>query len=217
MYKGIIFDLDGTLLNTIDDLADSINFALVKNGFGKYDVQEVKYLVGSGVDILIKRALSKYSYCQEDFENVKKDYMEEYVKLQKNKTAPYQGIVRLLEELKKMNVKVGVVSNKPYSDTLNVVNYYFDKSLFFSIYGKKEGYEIKPNPRAVNEMIDEFELSKEEVLFCGDSDVDIQTAHNAHLDSIGVLWGFRTKEELQKQNPTYIVSTPEEIIDIVNH
>ena len=215
MYKAIIFDLDGTLLNTIDDLCDSMNVALTY--FEKsITIDECKYFVGSGVDKLIERCLNHFGINTfENFNTLKRLYLNEYKSKQKNKTAPYPGIVDTLEKLKLNNIKLSVLSNKPDDDTKSVINYYFDSSLFNEVWGKKEGFNIKPNPDSVLEIIKSLGIEKCEIVYCGDSDVDVQTAKNAGVDCIAVTWGFRTEAELSANNPKYIVNNVKEIINIM--
>lgn len=214
MYKGIIFDLDGTLLNTIEDITDSLNKALKESSFNTYSSDEVKYFVGSGVYTLIERALKKYPYTKDQFDKVKLDYMDTYFLLQRNKTKPYDNILELLEKLKKINFKIAVLSNKPHNDTMEVIKYYFGLEKFDLILGQRENIPIKPNPTSIFEILQTFKLDKKDVLYVGDSDVDMLTALNAELDSVGVTWGFRTKEELIDSKAKYIVNDSSEILNI---
>ncbi|MDD3842067.1 MAG: HAD family hydrolase [Candidatus Izemoplasmatales bacterium] len=213
--KAIIFDLDGTLLDTIDDISDSMNLALQQNGLRTFSVEEYKYFVGSGVDELIRNTISVQNADQSLHESLKKCYLDNYARRQHIKTKPYPGIQELLKNLDDLGLIVNVLSNKPDHDTQTVINYYFPNIKFGRVYGKRPGYLVKPNPLAVNEMISELQISKTEVLYVGDTYTDMMTAKNAGLISIGVLWGFRKVTELQAGDAKYIVTNPEEILAIV--
>lgn len=215
MYKAIIFDLDGTLLNTIDDICDSLNIALIENGFLSYTVEETKTFVGSGVRIMVERALHGIEHQKEDEINVLNGYLREYTKRQAIKTKPYNGVIDVIKELKNKGLMIGLLSNKPHIDTLKVVDNYFGLELFDIVLGQRDGVPIKPHPDALFEIINGFKLDKKECLFVGDSDVDMQTAINAVVDKVAVLWGFRTKEIIAKYHPNYFIKYPFELIKIV--
>lgn len=215
MVDAIIFDLDGTLLNTIDDICDSLNIALESEGYKTYNSEETKAFVGSGVKIMVERALGNQVYTDEIFEKIRQIYMKEYEVRQAIKTHPYDGIIELLVELKKIGIKIGLLSNKPHQDTLRVVNHYFGLDKFDVVLGQREGVPIKPDPTALFELIELLKTSKDNCLFVGDSDVDMKTASNGNVNKIGVLWGFRTLKDLKDNNADYIVSSPREIIEIV--
>ncbi len=215
MVDTIIFDLDGTLLNTIDDICDSLNIALESEGYKTYNSEETKAFVGSGVKIMVERALGNQIYTDEIFERIRQAYMKEYEVRQAIKTHPYDGIIELLVELKKMEIKIGLLSNKPHQDTLRVVEHYFGLDKFDVVLGQREGVPIKPDPTALFELIELLKTSKDNCLFVGDSDVDMKTACNGNVNKIGVLWGFRTLKDLKDNNADYIVSSPREIIEIV--
>jgi len=213
---GIIFDLDGTLLNTLDDISDAMNYALSKCEFNPYSIDQYRYFVGSGVDILVKRALQKYDYTQEDFDNVKNAYLEQYQKVQDHKTRPYPGILELIDILYRQNIKLAILSNKPHQDTIDVVTKYFDINKFNIVLGQRKGIAIKPSPQSVYEILGHFNLDKDNVLYVGDTDIDMQTARNAGLTSVGVTWGFRTYEELLKNNANFIINNPLDLVQIIN-
>ncbi len=215
MYQAVIFDLDGTLLNTIDDICDSLNYALEKYGYSTHDVEETKAFVGSGVRIMVERALKFDNASEETKELVLKAYLEMYSKKQADKTKPYDGVITMIKSLRSLGLKIGLLSNKPHEDTLKIINKYFGLDLFDIVLGQRPGVPIKPNPTALYEIIDNLKAKKEQCLFVGDSDVDMQTAQNAKMDKIAVLWGFRTKEVVERYNPNYIVSNPQEILKFI--
>lgn len=209
MIKLIIFDLDGTLLNTIDDIAISLNKALKYYNLPTHDVNSVLKMVGNGVDLLIQRAVKPYN---DFFESVKKDYLEDYNKNCGINTKPYKGINELLINLKNKGIKIAVLSNKPHIDTITVIEKYF-KDTFDYVIGKKDNNRIKPYSDGVNEILNYFKIKNNNCIFIGDSEVDVETGKNAKMTTIAVTWGFRSEEQLKGAN--YIVSHPSEILNIV--
>ena len=217
MFDSVIFDLDGTLLNTIDDICDSLNIALESQGFRTYNSEETKAFVGSGVKIMVERALGLQDYDEETFEKVRATYMKEYALRQAIKTRPYEGTIDLLIELKKKGIKIGLLSNKPHQDTLRVVDFYFGLDKFDVVLGQREGIPVKPDPTALFELIDLLKTTKDKCIFVGDSDVDMMTANNGEIKKIGVLWGFRTIETLKENNADFVVETTKEILEIIDN
>lgn len=215
--KAVIFDLDGTLLNTIDTIAYYCNKALTENGFGKIETQKYKLLVGNGAKLLIKRALSCFGTCSdEDFKKVFTRYNELYDADTLYLTAPYEGVVDMLKSLKNKGYKIAVLSNKPDFATVDVVNTVFGKDLFDVCRGAVEGVPLKPAPDAVFDIMKQLGVTNAEAIFVGDTNVDIKTGKNAKLYSIGVLWGFRDYEELNSAGADVIVDDPEKIIEIAD-
>lgn len=218
MIKGVIFDLDGTLLNTIEDIKDSINLALNEMGLkGDYTTEEMKYFVGSGVDVLTERAIKKFHVQKERRIELKERYNYIYGKRKAIKTKPYEGISELILSLRKRHIIVALLSNKPHQDTLDVLDHYFGLQNFDFPFGKREGIPPKPNPQGVELLLETMNLKREEVIYVGDSDIDMQTARNANLTKIGVSWGFRTKQELYQNGADYIIDKPNQIIDIIEN
>ncbi|MDD2493525.1 MAG: HAD family hydrolase [Bacilli bacterium] len=213
--KCVIFDLDGTLLNTIEDITDAVNIAYQKNGFASYSVKEVMYFVGSGVDLLVERSLKARGLSFDYFASIKKEYVKAYQNCQKNKTKPYPGIIDMLAILKNKGLKIAVISNKPQIDTEKVITHYFSRDFFDLVMGAQQGIPLKPNPEVVFKAMTFLQVSPKETIYVGDSDIDMKTAVNAKLESIGCTWGFRTFEELSQHQASYIVTTPEEIIKII--
>ncbi|MFA5543230.1 MAG: HAD family hydrolase [Bacilli bacterium] len=206
MYKLVIFDLDGTLLNTIEDICDSLNIALKLNNLKEVSIEECKYMVGRGVNYLIEQAIGNNT---ELFDLVYESYMKNYEILQKNKTRPYDGIKEILDLLKSKNIKMAVLSNKPHVDTLRVVNYYFGDNVFDIIMGKKPENRPKPYVDGAIELINTLGIHTD-ILYVGDTAVDMQTANDSGFTSVAVTWGFRKKSELSMAN--YIIETPSEIL-----
>ena len=211
MYKVAIFDLDGTLLNTLKDLADACNFALRSHGFSEHQIDEYKYFLGNGVYKLVERALPMDKKDGETVDKVLTEFKKYYEKHKSDFTKPYDGIEDLLIALKEAGIKTAVVSNKPHEFAVEIVERYFAKS-FDIVFGKREGYLAKPDPTTVIETLNYFECKKEEAVYIGDSDVDMFTGKNAGLFSIGVAWGFRGARELSAAGANKIVYTSEELL-----
>lgn len=212
LFKAVIFDLDGTLLNTLDDLADAGNYALEKQGFPVHQVNEYRYFVGNGIPKLIERIVPQDSSA-EIIEKTHTLFSEYYEVHMKDKTAPYAGITELLDKLSAKGVKLGVVTNKAHEFAYQIVESYFGKR-FDKVFGERTGFPKKPNPQSVNKMIEEWGFDKAEVLYAGDSNVDMQTAINAGVSGCGVLWGFRTKEELLESGAVYLAADADEFYEI---
>lgn len=211
MIKGIIFDLDGTLLNTIDDIADSVNAVLERHGFPTHTVEEYKMFVGSGAKILIERALGNNTD-NELFKTVFDEYIEYYGKHREDKTAPYAGVPEMLGKLKG-KYRLGVLSNKPHADTVPMVAAHFGDGLFDLVYGQRDGIPRKPDPTVVYGMINDMGLTVDEVMYVGDSENDILTANNAGCRACCVLWGFRTYEQMKNVGKCdFFARTADEVI-----
>ncbi len=213
MYKAVIFDLDGTLLDTLQDLADSVNEMLRNFSCPERSLDEIRQFVGNGMKKLVERSVSE-SFDKNDFDSAYELFRLSYGKNMQNKTCPYNGIVNCLEELKNLGVKVAVTSNKNDDAVKNLCKKYFGELVDFAV-GVKEGISPKPDPQMVFSAMEEMNVSKENCIFVGDSDTDIITAKNAGLKSIGVLWGFRDRETLEKNKADFIISCPDEIITII--
>ncbi len=216
MKKLVLFDLDGTLINSIDDLADSTNYALQQCGLPLHTVDEYKYFVGNSVDPLIRRALpEEEKENQELFDRVKKIYLSYYAAHSKDKTRPYPGISDLLSRCNKAGVLVAVVSNKPDDITADVVRYYFPQIHFAATMGPKEGIPKKPDPAGVREVLRITGIALEDALYVGDTWVDMQTAQNSGVQSCGVLWSFRTRQELVENHADFIAANAAELAEII--
>lgn len=214
MIKLLIFDLDGTLINSIEDLAFAANYALEKNGFPVHDTDKYYYFVGNGIQKLIERAVPENTD-KDVIMKVKNDFSDYYNLHYIDKTKPYDGILELIKELKNKGVKTAVASNKPDFFTKIIVSHFFGDSFDF-VQGQKDDIPKKPSPEIVYSILNELKTSKEDAVFIGDSNVDIFTAKNSGLKSIGCLWGFRTEEELQNAGADYIIAHPNEILYILN-
>ena len=208
-YKIAIFDLDGTILNTIEDLADSLNYALAKNGYKERTVAETQSFVGNGLLMLVKRAINPET-SEEEAKKVLAD-LKAYYKIHcADKTKPYEGIPELLKDLKTAGYRLAVVSNKADYAVQILCEQYFP-GMFDLAVGERENVRRKPAPDSVNAVLAELGLKKEEAVYIGDSDVDIETAENVGTDSILVAWGFRGAEFLKEKGAKNIVFDTEEL------
>lgn len=216
MYKCAIFDLDGTLCDTINTIAYFGNKALTGKGFKAYETEKYKYMVGDGAKILVTRMLeNQNAYTKENFEAVFSYYNELYDNDFLYLTKPFSKIPELLSFMKEKNMKVGAVSNKPHFATVSVLENIFEKGLLDDYVGKRDNVPLKPDPYSVNEMLEKWKISPNECIYIGDTGVDMKTGKNAGAFTIGVLWGFREKEELLENGADLIVESPDEIEKIL--
>lgn len=214
--KLCIFDLDGTLLNSLYDLADAMNYALQKNHLQTHEREKYKKMVGSGISVLADRAMVVPAGTVPALkEKVLADYHQYYQEHCMDLTRPYDGIEELLSKLSEFKIQYAVLSNKPDVFTKKMVRTLLPKNHFAAIWGKKEEFPRKPDPTAVLTMIKELKFDTKDCLYIGDSDIDMQTAHNAHLRSCGVSWGFRSIEELTSAGADYIIKSPEDILKLL--
>ncbi|MBR6098748.1 HAD family hydrolase [bacterium] len=215
MIYGVIFDLDGTLLNTLEDLCDSTNYALAQFGFPKRSIDEVRNFVGNGVKLLIERAIPDGSDNPE-FEECLNVFKEHYKNNMYNKTKPYNGVMEMLRELKFKGIQVAVVSNKFDTAVKELCKKYFGDFIHIAI-GENEaaGVRKKPAPDSVFKAITEMKVRIENVVYAGDSETDVQTAKNAEIDCIGCAWGFRDKSILLREGATHIIESPVQILDVI--
>ena len=210
MYEVIIFDLDGTLLDTLADLHASVNYALEKFSFPKRSQEEVRSFVGNGIAMLVKRAIGKPTPL---FEEVLQAFKTHYATHCADKTQPYQGILPLLEKLKGQGVKTAVVSNKADFAVKKLAQEYFGGLLLEAVGEDEEnGIRKKPAPDSLLSVMQKLGADQEKTVYVGDSEVDIQTAQNAGVDCISVAWGFKDKDFLIKNGAGILIDTPDEIL-----
>lgn len=211
-YESYIFDLDGTLLNTLDDLAASCNFALRSYGLPEHSVDDVRRFVGNGVRLLMTRAIpGGESFAQ--FEECYACFRQYYLHHNLDTTAPYPGIMELIAKLNANGKKVAVVSNKFYEATQDLVRHFFGEEIKVAI-GERPDIHKKPAPDTVIEALRQLDMPSSTAVYIGDSDVDIDTARNCGMPCISVLWGFRDRDFLIEHGATTLVKTPEEIAAI---
>ncbi len=215
MYKAVIFDLDGTLIDSLEDLADAVNYGLEKMGYSAHPVEKFRKFVGNGAVKLCQRALAGFTGDPSETDVLHRYFSEYYDIHCADKTAPYEGIRELVNKLSESGIMLAVASNKPDSFTSALVKGIFGDGVFRVVYGKRENRETKPAPDIIYDILGELGLSKNEVILAGDSDVDIMTAQNAGISSVGCTWGFRTREELTEAGADYIADTADDIARIV--
>ncbi len=213
MNDTILFDLDGTLLNTLEDIADGVNHALRKMNYPERTLDEVRQFVGNGVAMLIKRAVPEGT--SEELINTCLQFNKEYYSTHVNeKTRPYEGIMTLLKELKDKGYKVGVVSNKYDSAVKDLCHLYFSDYVTVAV-GNRTGVPTKPAPDCVYSAVQELGSDLGNTVFVGDSDVDVHTAHNAGLPCIGVAWGFRGRAFLESAGADMVIDNPTELLPVL--
>jgi len=208
-YKYAIFDLDGTLLDTAEDLADSVNYALSLSGFPTRTLDEVKLFVGNGIANLISRAVPE-DINEETIGKVLADFRIHYAGNIANKTKPFDGIIELLEYLKETSIKVAISSNKYQEGVEELCEQYFN-GLYTAAFGERQGIPRKPDPGIVFSAISDLDATIEETLYIGDSEVDGQTAKNAGVDFVGVSWGLRPVELLYESGAITVVDNPSQL------
>ena len=215
IYDNYIFDLDGTLINSIEDLGQAANYALSKNGFPTHSLASYPFFVGNGVRNLIRKALPEENRNDTTIDSLLKDFKEYYDDHNVDSTKPYDGIMELLKQLQEQGVKLAVASNKYQKATEKIVSQLFPDIKFVSVQGQQDGVNVKPDPSIVFNILGVALVPKAEVLYVGDSGVDMETARRACVDSVGVTWGFRSEKELNEYHADRIVHRASDIFDIV--
>lgn len=213
MRKAVVFDLDGTLSDSLDSITISANKAIGAFGFAPYDRERYRYFVGDGADELLRRCLlhdgdEKLEY----FERVKEEYKKVFAQYCMYHVKPYDGIRELLQELRGRGVKLAVLSNKPHPRTLDVISALFGEDTFDCVVGQKPEMERKPSPAGVFAIAKELSVRPEEMLYVGDTSTDMKTGKGAGAFTVGVLWGFRDRKELEENRADAIISHPSELI-----
>lgn len=215
MKRLVIFDLDGTLLNSVGDLCVSVNQALRACGFPTHQESAYKQMVGDGVMKLFERALPEKERTEENILRIRDLFIPFYEVHNADLTRPYEGVVELLRELRDRGVRMAVASNKYHSATLKLIGHFFSDIPFEVVLGHREGCPRKPDPQIVDEILAATQVGREEVLYVGDTNVDMQTARNAEVASVGVSWGFRPRVELEAHKPLAIIDHPSELLKLL--
>lgn len=210
-----IFDLDGTLLNTIEDLGRAANYALEVNGYPTHSIASYPFFVGNGVRRLIERVLPEDQRTAETVDHLLIDFKAYYNKHNTDFSVPYDGIYDLLKALNAKGVAIAVASNKYQQATEKLINHYFPDITFVAVEGQKENVPVKPDPSIVFGILAKAKTPKAETIYIGDSGVDMETARRACVDSVGVIWGFRPEKELVENHADNIVRKPSEILPLI--
>ena len=215
MTRLVIFDLDGTLLDTIDDLAASTNYALRRNGYPEHELAAYRYFVGNGVAKLIERALPEAERSAQNVERLRRDFVEYYTEHSADLTKPYPGIRETVSELGRRGIVRAVASNKYQAATEKLVAHFFGEETIRVVLGQREGIAPKPDPTIVRDILSRTGFAPAETLYVGDSCVDMQTARNGGLRSVGVSWGFRPRAELEQNGATFVIDCPAQLLDLL--
>lgn len=215
MKSLVIFDLDGTLLDTIVDLGMATNYALEQCGFQPHDLSLYPKMVGNGVRKLIERALPPDAVNDNTVDRIRSYFTEFYDQHSTDHSKPYPGIADLLDELKLRGINMAVASNKYQKAVEQLIRHCFPDIPWVAVEGQKEGVPVKPDPSIVFEILNKFPTPKDQILYVGDSGVDMETARRACVESVGVTWGFRPYKELRDHYAGHIVNTPDDILDII--
>lgn len=213
MIDTIIFDMDGTLLDTLEDLTDAVNAAMIACRFPFRTKEEIRSMVGNGVGRLIEEA-APAGCGAEELEQCMKAFKDYYARHWQDKTAPYRGIKPLLEELKERGISLAVISNKYEKAVLQLCRDYFPGS-FDTARGEREGVPRKPAPDAVYAILEELGKGRENALYVGDSEVDMATAKNAGLTAVGVAWGFRDRQLLLEKGADRVIDEPAQLLELI--
>jgi phosphoglycolate phosphatase len=214
-YEAVIFDLDGTLLDTIEDLAGSMNAVLYALGFPVHDTDSYRYFVGTGVRNLVRKALPEDFRSDKMVDNGVAAMLNEYKKRWDNKTRPYEGIPEMLGSLAGLGIRMSILSNKPHELTLKAVNALLPNWRFECVFGDRKGVPKKPDPSSALEIANIMDIPTEKFLYMGDSGTDMETARAAGMYPVGVKWGFRKPEELISSGAKKIIDKPQELIGII--
>jgi len=215
--KGVIFDLDGTLVDSLQDIAEAININLAKRGHSKVSVKSVRTYLGHGLADLVKDLLPPGPYTPEYLDDLVKEIREYYLKNFDNHTTLYPGISKVLDELSRIGIKMVLLSNKHESGVKSIASKLLKKWTFRYVAGANDAFPLKPDPAIVMEICKHLKLLPNEILFIGDSETDIRTARNAGTLSVAVSWGYRDDLQLLSENPDFLIKNPGEIIKIINN
>lgn len=214
-FKAIIFDLDGTLLDTLEDIGNSLNRVLAKKGYPIHKLDTYRHLVGDGVPMLVTSTLPEDKRNDDNIRVCTQEFREDYKHNWNVKTRPYDGITEMLDELTTREIKMAVLSNKPDFYTKRCVTELLPNYTFDIIIGQRDSFPLKPDPAGANEIVDYLKISPENFLYLGDTAVDMKTAVTAGMFAVGALWGFRSKEELQENGAQALIEKPQEILNLL--
>ena len=211
MKKGVLFDLDGTLLNSLPDIANAMNRALARFGLPVFEENAYKYKVGNGVLKLAERSVGDHT---EYYDRVLAAYMEDYAQHNRVDTRPFRGVPEMLEKLAGLGIRICVLTNKDQADAENVLAYYFPSVSFSAIRGRREGVPLKPDPAGALLIAQQLNLAPGDCLYVGDTSTDMKCGNAAGMETVGVLWGYRPREELVANGARHLISEPQELLTL---
>ena len=209
-----IFDLDGTLLDSIPDIAFSMNAVLERHGYPTHPERAFNQFVGNGVRLLVERALPESARTPGILQPFQEEYMAYYAQHACERTRPFEGVCGMLETLQGRGVLLSVASNKPHEVMDGVMRHYFPSVRFAAVFGHRRGYAVKPDPAIVFDILEKTGVAKKDVLYLGDTAVDMQTAQAAGVRSVGALWGYRTREELTAAGADFLAEKPQDLLTL---
>lgn len=215
MIRLVIFDLDGTLLNTLQDLADSANYMLEKHHFPTYTADAYKYFVGNGMPKLIERILPGVFPDKALFDTCLKEFLDHYTIHMSDKTVPYDGISELTRELKQRGIQIAVATNKVQEALPELFATFFPEVTFDVLLGQRPGIPVKPDPQVIYDILEATHCAPEETLYLGDTGVDIQTALAAGVTPVGALWGYRPRSEMESAGATRFIDHPLNLLNLL--
>jgi len=215
-YKAVIFDLDGTLLDTLEDLADSVNRVLQDKGLPTHPTEAFRYFVGNGATMLVSRALPPEKRNDELTADCLEAFRREYNRNWNMKTKPYNGVSELLDALTAKHIEMAVLTNKPQHFAELCIQEFFSGWKFAVILGQRDGVSMKPDPAGPREIVRYLDIPSRDFLYLGDSDVDMRTAVNANMLPIGAMWGFRSQKELREAGAIEVIARPMELLKFLN-
>lgn len=215
-FKAVLFDLDGTLLDTLEDLGASVNRVLQRAGFPVHPIDSYRYFVGEGASMLVERSLPPAHRQPAEVKHFLAEYRAEYERSWAQTTKPYEGIPELLDELVNRGLRLGILSNKPHGMTLKCVEHYLARWHFAVVLGQRDQVARKPDPSGAHEAAGIMQVAPGEVLYVGDTATDMQTARAAGMFALGCTWGFRTEKELQENGAHAIAHHPREIPPLIS-
>jgi len=215
-FKAVLFDLDGTLLDTLKDLALSMNRVLKKNGFPTHSEEKYRYFVGNGASVLVRRAVPDSIRSDKNvLDRVHKEFLKDYAQNWDKNTRPYPGIDQMLDELSKRGLRLAILSNKPHDFTRLCVKRFLGRWHFDMVLGDRPGVPRKPDPSGAIEIANSLNISQDSFLYLGDTSIDMTTATRAEMFPVGVLWGFRDRKELEDSGAKAVISTPCQLLKIL--
>jgi phosphoglycolate phosphatase len=213
--KAVLFDLDGTLLNTLEDIANSANSALIRHGLPANEVDAYRYFIGDGVTMLISRALPAEKRDSDIIAKCVKAFREDYSRNWNVKTSPYDGVPELLDALAAKHIKMAILSNKPHDFTKRCVSELLPNHNFEMILGQRNAIPMKPDPAGALQIADRLGIMPSQFLYLGDSAIDMETAIRAGMFPVGALWGFRPLEELQEHGAQAVIERPMDLLGLL--